>query len=72
MRSTLPAALLGALSWSLSASAVAGTLTTEADGVQIEVRSEPETPVRQTNFPKGILRSIFFRLWPEAPERTRE
>ncbi|MBI2158822.1 MAG: FixH family protein [Candidatus Rokubacteria bacterium] len=46
MRSTLPAASLGALIWSLSASAVAGTLTTEADGVQIEVRSEPETPVR--------------------------
>jgi hypothetical protein len=38
--------LLGALIWSLSASAVAGTLTAEADGVQIEVRSEPETPVR--------------------------
>lgn len=46
MRSRVAAVLLGALVVSLPGSAVAGALTTEVDGLRVEVRSDPETPVR--------------------------
>jgi hypothetical protein len=38
--------LLGALVWSSSAGAAAASLTTDVDGLRVEVKSEPETPVR--------------------------
>jgi len=46
MRSGTPAALLGALVWSLAADATAAGLATKTDAVEVEVRSEPEMPVR--------------------------
>jgi len=46
VRSRVAAVLLGALVVSLPGSAVAGTLTTEVDGLRVEVRSEPERPVK--------------------------
>ncbi len=46
MKSGTPAALLGALVWSLGADATAASVTTKTDGVEVEVRSEPEMPVR--------------------------
>lgn len=40
------AALFAVLVGSLSTDAAAGTLTTQADGIQVEVRSAPEKPVK--------------------------
>ena len=40
-------ALLGALGWSsIVTSAMAGSLTTDVEGVSVELRSTPETPVK--------------------------
>ena len=36
-------------------------------GLSKELLPEPLTPVIQVKVPKGILRSTFFKLWPEAP-----
>lgn len=46
MKASALAALLGALIGSFSATATAASLQTEVDGVRVEVRSEPEPPVK--------------------------
>jgi hypothetical protein len=38
--------LFGVLIWSFAAAAVAASLTTDVDGLRVEVKSDPEQPVR--------------------------
>jgi hypothetical protein len=53
MKTAIVVALLGALSsWVVVSSAMAGRLTTEVNGVRVELTSAPETPVtdRKTTY----------------------
>jgi hypothetical protein len=51
--------LVGGLLWSVAVAATAASLTTEADGIRVEVKSEPETPVtaRKTTYAVRLVGS---------------
>ncbi|OGL16018.1 MAG: hypothetical protein A3F92_17040 [Candidatus Rokubacteria bacterium RIFCSPLOWO2_12_FULL_71_22] len=46
MKAGVLGTLFGGLIWSFAAGAAAASLTADVDGIRVEVKSEPEKPVR--------------------------